>query len=124
MTPINKKRPLNEKYRGLSTYISLLIESYLYLSIINKMKKALKSAIFKRFARYGIRFARYRKNMGNAWMKQHTYIPKKCLYIVVFATPTASKSTSNKQTKNSYFRCLQSQKLCANLSTVPNRGDY
>ena len=61
--------------------------------------------------------------MVDAWIEQHTYIPKKRLYIVVFATPTASKSTSNKQTKNLYFRHLQIKKFCANLFTVPNRGN-
>ncbi len=58
---------------------------------------------------------------GAAWMGQHTAIRKKPLYIRVFATPTASKATSNKQTKNSYFRHLQNQKFCSNLPTVPKR---
>lgn len=44
-------------------------------------------------------------------MEQHTGIPKKPLYIEVFATPIPPKATSNKQTKNSYFRHLQNQKF-------------
>lgn len=53
-------------------------------------------------------------------MNQHTGIRENpCIY-GVFATPMASKATSNKQTKNSYFSRLQVPFFCCIVVSVPN----
>lgn len=70
---------------------------------------------------------KYRKFNSDAWMCQHTATREKWLYYVVFATPRHPKSTSNKQTKNLYFRNLQTKKFWIIVVSVerdrPTRQD-
>ena len=61
---------------------------------------------------------KYRKFVEGAWMEQHMDIYKKWLNRAVFATLSEIKLTSKGQTKNSYFRNLQSEKFCGIVVSV------